>query len=50
LIDPSGGKYSKDITLLNHKNLSDEELVRLFLENKDEETFNKIKKEGIWVW
>lgn len=36
------GGYSEDIASLNHKDLSDEELVRLFVGNKDEGAFNEI--------
>lgn len=32
----------KGITKLNHKELSDEELVRAFVEDQDEEAFNEI--------
>jgi RNA polymerase sigma-70 factor, ECF subfamily len=35
-------EYPKDIAILNPKGLSDEELVRAFLENEDEEGFNEI--------
>src|SRR5712692_3716669 len=40
--DSSAGKYSNGNGILNHKELSDEELVRSFLETQDEESFNEI--------
>jgi RNA polymerase sigma-70 factor (ECF subfamily) len=40
--DSSAGKYSNGNRILNHKELSDEELVRSFLETQDEESFNEI--------
>lgn len=40
--DSSARGYSKEVALLNRKNLSDEKLVRLFVENEDEEAFNEI--------
>ena len=35
-------EYSQHMPLLDHENLFDEELVRLFLERKDEAAFNEI--------
>jgi RNA polymerase sigma factor, sigma-70 family len=40
--DSSVRRYSNDIAILNHKELSDEELVRSFVETQDEEAFNEI--------
>jgi RNA polymerase sigma-70 factor, ECF subfamily len=38
----SGREYSRDIAILNLKELPDEELVRSFVESQNEETFNEI--------
>lgn len=35
-------EYAKDIAILNHKELSDEELISLFGQTESEETFNEI--------
>ncbi len=40
--DPSVRESSKEVAPLNRDKLSDEELVRLFVENGDEEAFNEI--------
>jgi RNA polymerase sigma-70 factor (ECF subfamily) len=40
--DSSAGRYSNSNGILNHKELSDEELVRVFVETQDEEAFSEI--------
>ncbi len=40
--DSSAGKYSNSNGILNHKELSDEELVRVFIETQDEDAFSEI--------
>jgi RNA polymerase sigma-70 factor, ECF subfamily len=40
--DSSSGRYSNSNGILNHKELSDEELVRVFVETQDEEAFSEI--------
>ncbi len=42
IIDSSTRKYSNHDGILNHKELSDEVLVRIFLEDRSEEAFNEI--------
>ncbi|HEX9830545.1 MAG TPA: sigma factor, partial [Thermodesulfobacteriota bacterium] len=41
MFDSLSNKYS-EVASLNHKNLSDEELVKLFLQNEDEEVFDEL--------
>lgn len=40
--DSSAGKYSNQNGLVNHKELSDEVLIRYFVETQDEEAFSEI--------
>jgi RNA polymerase sigma-70 factor (ECF subfamily) len=41
MFDSLSNEYFED-TSLNHENLSDEELIKLFLQNEDEEVFNEL--------